>query len=225
MAALIVAFLVLGRWLEARAKGQATRAITGLVELGAHEASLLDSAHPDGEHRVPVARVRVGDRVRVSPGEEVPVDGLVVEGESSVDESMLTGESAPVEKGPGDTRDGRDREPPRHAHRRGPEVGPERAQARIVRMVGEAQGSKAPRPTAGRPGGGRVRPRRPGRRRGHPRRLGRRQGDRALDGLHAAMAVPDRGLPVRLGPGHAHGIVAGTGRGAPPGVLIRGARC
>jgi P-type E1-E2 ATPase len=98
-AVLIVAFLVLGRWLEARAKGRAGAAIEALLELDATQVRLVAS---DGtEYLVPIERVRVGDVVRVRPGEKVPVDGEVIEGASAVDESILTGESMPVDKAPG----------------------------------------------------------------------------------------------------------------------------
>jgi cation-transporting ATPase V/Cu+-exporting ATPase len=99
-AALIIAFLLLGRYFEARAKGRASKAIKALLELGAKEARLL----VDGEERmVPVEQVMVGDALRVRPGEKIPVDGEVIDGASAVDESMLTGESVPVDKKPGDT--------------------------------------------------------------------------------------------------------------------------
>ena len=221
MAALIVAFLVLGRWLEARAKGQATRAITGLVELGAHEASLLDSAHPDGEHRVPVARVRVGDVVRVRPGEKVPVDGVVVDGASAVDESMLTGESVPVDKGPGDTVAGATVNRQGVLTVRATAVGADTALARIVRLVGEAQGSKAPvQRLADRVAGVFV-----------PVVLAvaavtfatwALAADRPLDGLLAAIAVLIVACPCALGLATPMAIMVGTGRGASLGVLIKG---
>ncbi|HEY3240213.1 MAG TPA: cation transporter, partial [Acidimicrobiia bacterium] len=98
--ALIIAFLLLGRYFEARAKGRASRAIKALLELGAKEARLL--GHDGAERMVPVEQVRVGDLLRVRPGEKVPVDGEVEAGASAVDESMLTGESLPVDKQPGD---------------------------------------------------------------------------------------------------------------------------
>jgi heavy metal translocating P-type ATPase len=221
MAALIVAFLVLGRWLEARAKGQATRAITSLVELGAHEASLVDPAHPDGEHRVPVTRVRVGDLVRVRPGEKVPVDGEVVDGASAVDESMLTGESVPVDKGPGDTVAGATVNRQGVLTVRATAVGADTALARIVRLVAEAQGSKAP-----------------------VQRLADRVAGvfvpvvmvialatfgawalifgRPLVGLMAAIAVLIVACPCALGLATPMAIMVGTGRGAALGVLIKG---
>ena len=98
-AALIIAFLCLGRYFEARAKGRASSAIRKLLELGAREARLL----VDGDERmVPVAQLRVGDLVRIAPGEKVPADGDVLEGSAAVDESVLTGESVPIDKRPGD---------------------------------------------------------------------------------------------------------------------------
>jgi copper-transporting P-type ATPase V len=94
-AALIIAFLVLGRYFEARAKRRAGNAIRALLELGAKQARVLR----DGvEMIIPVEHIRVGDIMRVRPGEKVPTDGEVIDGASAVDESMLTGESVPVEK-------------------------------------------------------------------------------------------------------------------------------
>ena len=99
-AALILVFITLGNYLEARSKGQAGEALRALLELEADTATLVDE---DGaEREVPVEEVRVGDRMKVRPGEQVPTDGVVVDGRSAVDESMVTGESVPVEKGPGD---------------------------------------------------------------------------------------------------------------------------
>ncbi len=221
MAALIVAFLVLGRWLEARARGRATRAITGLVALAAHEASLVDTAHPDGEHRVPVGRVRVGDLVRVRPGEKVPVDGVVVDGASAVDESMLTGESVPVDKGPGDSVAGATVNRQGVLTVRATAVGADTALARIVRLVGEAQGSKAPvQRLADRVAGVFV-----------PVVMAVAAvtfagwalvADRPLDGLLAAIAVLIVACPCALGLATPMAIMVGTGRGAALGVLIKG---
>ena len=98
-AALIIAFLVLGRYFEARAKGRASSAIRKLLELGAKEATII----VDGEERtIPVDEVQVEDVLRVRPGQKIPVDGEILDGASAVDESMLTGESVPVDKHPGD---------------------------------------------------------------------------------------------------------------------------
>jgi len=98
-AALILAFITLGNYLEARSKSRAGRALRELLEMEPETARLVD----DGtEREVPLAEVQVGDTLRVRPGEQIPTDGLVLEGESSVDESMVTGESVPVDKQPGD---------------------------------------------------------------------------------------------------------------------------
>src|SRR6266540_1780686 len=97
-AVLLIAFLTLGRYLEARARGRAGQAIRALLELGAKQARVLRGG---AEVMVPVEQVVVGDLLRVRPGEKIPVDGEVVDGASAVDESMLTGESVPVDKTPG----------------------------------------------------------------------------------------------------------------------------
>src|SRR5205823_9774290 len=98
-AVMVIALVNLGRWLEARARGQTSQAIRALMELQARTARIIQ----DGQERdVPVESVGVGDLVRVRPGEKIAVDGIVVDGSSTVDESMLTGESMPVEKKPGD---------------------------------------------------------------------------------------------------------------------------
>ncbi|MFC6864602.1 heavy metal translocating P-type ATPase [Halomicroarcula sp. GCM10025817] len=99
-AALILVFITLGNYLEARSKGQASEALRKLLEMEADTATLVDE---DGSEReVPVEDVEVGDRMKVRPGEQIPTDGVVVDGQSAVDESMVTGESVPVEKGEGD---------------------------------------------------------------------------------------------------------------------------
>src|SRR5918999_705774 len=97
--AVIITFVVLGRFFEARAKGRAGQAIRALLELGAKEARVVRDGR---EVMVPVEQVVAGDLLKVRPGEKVPTDGEVVAGASAVDESMLTGESVPVEKAPGD---------------------------------------------------------------------------------------------------------------------------
>ncbi len=99
-AAFILVFITLGNYLEARSKSQAGEAIRELLEMEADTATLVDE---DGtEREVPIEEVAVGDRLKVRPGEKVPTDGVVVDGESAVDESVVTGESVPVEKRPGD---------------------------------------------------------------------------------------------------------------------------
>ena len=99
-AAAIIALILLGRLLEARARGKAGEAIRGLMDLQPPTAHVIREGV---EADLPTEEVRVGDRVVVRPGERLPVDGTVVQGESAVDESMLTGESMPVDKAPGDT--------------------------------------------------------------------------------------------------------------------------
>jgi Cu+-exporting ATPase len=99
-AALILVFITLGNYLEARSKGQAGEALRKLLEMEAETATLV---HDDGtEAEVPLEEVSTGDRMKVRPGEKIPTDGVVVEGQSAVDESMVTGESVPVEKAAGD---------------------------------------------------------------------------------------------------------------------------
>jgi Cu+-exporting ATPase len=99
-AALILVFITLGNYLEARSKGQASEALRKLLEMEADTATVVDD---DGtEREVPVEDVAVGDRMKVRPGEQIPTDGVVVDGQSAVDESMVTGESVPVEKAEGD---------------------------------------------------------------------------------------------------------------------------
>src|SRR5207253_6952126 len=151
MAALIVAFLLLGRFIEARVKGSASGALRALLELGAQEACLVEPVAPQGagsrravERMVPVEAVRVGDLLRVRPGEKVPVDGVVVGGSSAVDESMLTGESVPVDKAPGDPVVGATVNQQGVLTIEARAVGADTALAGIVRLVEQAQASKAP---------------------------------------------------------------------------------
>ncbi len=139
--AAIIALILFGRWLEARAKSQTSAAIRRLMGLRAKTARVLrDGAEID----VPVDDVQVGDIVIVRPGEKIPVDGVVIDGQSTVDESMLTGESMPVEKGPGDEVFGATMNTMGTFRFRATKVGKETALAQIVRLVEEAQGSKAP---------------------------------------------------------------------------------
>ena len=139
--ALLITFLVLGRWLEARARGGASDAIRRLVALQPRTARVLRAG---GEVDLPIASVAVGDRLRVRPGERVAVDGIVEDGASSVDESMLTGESLPVEKGPGSSVVGGSVNRTGSFSFRATRVGADTVLARIIRLVEEAQGSKAP---------------------------------------------------------------------------------
>jgi P-type Cu+ transporter len=140
-AVIIIALILMGRWLEARAKKRTGEAIKALMGLQAKTARVIR----DGlEQDVPIDQVVVGDLVRVRPGEKVPVDGVVTDGRSALDESMLTGESLPVEKGPGDTVIGATLNKTGSFVFRATKVGAETTLAQIVKLVEEAQGSKAP---------------------------------------------------------------------------------
>lgn len=140
-AAVIITLIKLGKFLEARAKGRTSEAIKKLVGLRAKTARVIR----DGvEAEVPVDDVRVGDIVLVKPGEKIPVDGMVVEGRSTIDESMLTGESLPVEKKPGDPVIGATLNKLGMLKFEATKVGRETALAQIIKLVEDAQGSKAP---------------------------------------------------------------------------------
>lgn len=140
-AAVIITLIRLGKFLEARAKGRTSEAIKKLMSLRAKTARIIRDGQ---EMEVPADEVIVGDVVIVKPGEKFPVDGVVVEGRSSVDESMLTGESLPVEKGPGENVIGATLNKLGLIKFEATKVGKETALAQIIRLVEEAQGSKAP---------------------------------------------------------------------------------
>ena len=140
-ASIIIAFILLGRFLEARAKGRTSEAIRRLMGLRARTARVVREGV---EVDIPVEDVQVGDVVLVRPGEKVPVDGIVLSGRSAVDESMLTGESIPVEKGEGDEVIGATLNKTGAFRFRATRVGRDTALAQIIRLVEEAQGSKAP---------------------------------------------------------------------------------
>ena len=140
-AAVIITLIRLGKYLEARAKGRTSEAIKKLMGLRAKTARIVR----DGlEVEVPVDEVRVGDVVIVKPGEKIPVDGVVIEGRSAIDESMLTGESLPVEKKPGDPVIGATLNKLGMLKFEATKVGRETALAQIIKLVEDAQGSKAP---------------------------------------------------------------------------------
>ncbi|HEX9609411.1 MAG TPA: heavy metal translocating P-type ATPase, partial [Candidatus Limnocylindria bacterium] len=140
-AVIIIALILMGRWLEARAKKQTAGAIRALMGLQAKTARVLRDGR---EIDVPIEQVVVGDMVRVRPGEKVPVDGVIVEGSSALDESMLTGESLPVDKTVNDEVIGATLNKTGSFVFRAAKVGADTALAQIVRLVEEAQGSKAP---------------------------------------------------------------------------------
>jgi cation-transporting ATPase V/Cu+-exporting ATPase len=216
-AILLIAFLSLGRWFEARARGRAGQAIRALLELGAKQARVVR----DGtELLVPVDQVVVGDLVRVRPGEKIPVDGEVVEGASAVDESMLTGESVPVEKTVGDRVAGATLNTSGALTLTATAVGSDTALAQIVRLVEQAQAGK-----------------------GQAQRLADRisavfvpsvlavavltfagwatLGGDPVTGLTAAVAVLIIACPCALGLATPTAIMVGTGRGAELGILIK----
>jgi cation-transporting ATPase V len=217
--AVIIAFLLLGRWLEARAKGSAGQAIKRLLELGAKDARVLRN---DKELRVPVDAVKPGWLLKVLPGEKIPTDGRVVEGTSVVDESMLTGESVPVEKSVGDDVAGATVNQDGVLIVEATRVGEDTALAQIVRLVAEAQGSKAPiQRLADRVAAVFV-----------PIVLALAAGTAVVwllvsggdvrTALVPAVAVLIVACPCALGLATPAAIMVGTGRGAQLGVLIRG---
>ncbi len=218
-ASVITTFILAGRWFEARAKRSAGAAIRALLELGAKDVALLDA---DGaERRVPVERLVPGDRFVVRPGEKVATDGVVEEGSSAVDMSMLTGESVPVEVGPGAEVAGATVNAGGRLVVRATRVGADTAVAQIARLVTEAQAGKAP-----------------------VQRLADRVsavfvpvvialsvatlvawlalGGSGTEAFTAAVAVLIIACPCALGLATPTALMVGTGRGAQLGLLIRG---
>jgi Cu+-exporting ATPase len=139
--AVIITLIKLGKMLESRTKGRTGGAIRKLIGLRPKTATILDN---DIEKEIPLTRVKVGDTVIVRPGERIPVDGLVLDGQSAVDESMLSGEPLPVDKQPDDTVVGGTINGQGLLRFSATRVGKETALAQIIRLVQEAQGSKAP---------------------------------------------------------------------------------
>jgi Cu+-exporting ATPase len=141
-ASVITVLVLLGQVLELRARGRTSSAIRALLGLAPKTARLL--ADDGAESDVPLEQLKVGDRLRVRPGEKVPVDGVILEGASAVDESMVSGEPAAVEKKPGDKVTGATINGTGGFVMRAEHVGSDTLLAQIVRMVGEAQRSRAP---------------------------------------------------------------------------------
>ena len=219
VAAVVVTFLLAGRYFEASAKSRAGAALRSLLELGAREATVL--ADEGREQRVPVEQLRVGQRFLVRPGERVATDGEIEEGASAVDESLLTGESVPVEKAPGDPVAGATVNLGGRLVVRAQRVGADTALAQIARLVSEAQSGKAP-----------------------VQRLADRvagvfvpivilialiafggwlaAGEAPAFALTAAVAVLIIACPCALGLATPTALLVGTGRGAQLGLLIRG---
>ncbi|MSP83968.1 MAG: heavy metal translocating P-type ATPase [Alphaproteobacteria bacterium] len=220
-AAVITVLVLLGQVLELRARERTGGAIRALLHLAPTTARRVG---PDGETDVALDQVRVGDRLRVRPGERVPLDGVILEGESAVDESMVTGESIPVAKAVGDRVIGGTLNGTGGFVMRTDTIGADTVLARIVRMVAEAQRSRAPiQRLADRVSGWFV-----------PAVLGVAilafaawafwGPDPALaNGLVAAVAVLIIACPCALGLATPMSIMVGVGRGAGAGVLIRNA--
>jgi Cu+-exporting ATPase len=139
--AVIAALILLGRYFEARSRGQASAAIEKLIDLGARSARVVSGG---AELNIPVEHVKVGDLLLVKPGEKIPVDGTVVRGSSSVDESMLTGESVPVGKKEGDVVFGATLNGSGAITMKVTKTGENTTLAQIVRLVADAQANKAP---------------------------------------------------------------------------------
>ena len=218
-AAVVTTFILAGRYLEARAKRSAGAALTARLELGAKEVALLDG---DGlERQVPAERVMPGDRFVVRPGEKVATDGVVEEGSSAVDMSMLTGEAVPVEVGPGSEVPGATVNAGGRIVVRATKVGADTAVAQIARLVTEAQSGKAPvQRLADRISGVFV-----------PAVIGLAAvtfaawlalGGSAGDAFTAAVAVLIIACPCALGLATPTALMVGTGRGAQLGLLIKG---
>jgi Cu+-exporting ATPase len=141
VAAVVTTFLLLGRFLEANAKQKAGDALKALLNLGAKDATVL---HNGSEHRVPADQLRVGDVVVVRPGEKIATDGVVIDGSSAVDASLLTGESVPVEVGPESKVTGATINTSGRLLVRATRVGSETTLAQMARLVSQAQTGKAP---------------------------------------------------------------------------------
>ncbi len=221
-AAGVTTFILAGRYLEARSKRQAGAALRALLELGAKEVSVL-LAGPDGdvEERMPVSRLVVGDRFVVRPGEKVATDGTVLDGHSAVDASMVTGESVPVDVGPGDVVIGSTVNASGRLVVRATRVGADTQLAQMARLVEDAQNGKAEaQRLADRIAGVFV-----------PVVLGLAVATLGFwlgtDGgvsaaVTAAVAVLIIACPCALGLATPTALMVGTGRGAQLGILIRG---
>ncbi len=219
VASAVTVFVLAGRYFEARAKSRAGAALEALLALGAKDVAVLGA---DGsERRVPVERLQVGDRFVVRPGQKVATDGVVEEGTSAVDQSLLTGESVPVEKQPGDEVAGATVNAGGRLVIRATKIGSDTALAQIARLVTEAQSGKAP-----------------------VQRLVDRvssvfvpvvialslatlagwllAGESAEFAFTAAVAVLIIACPCALGLATPTALLVGTGRGAQLGLLIKG---
>jgi Cu+-exporting ATPase len=219
VAAVVTTFVLAGRYFEARAKRRAGAALEALLELGAKEVSVLGS--DGGERLVPVEELKPGQRFLVRPGEKVATDGVVEEGRSAVDMSMLTGEPVPVEVGPGSELAGATVNAGGRLVVRATRVGADTALAQIARLVTEAQSGKAPvQRLADRISGVFV-----------PIVIALAvatlgfwlgAGEGAAYAFTAAVAVLIIACPCALGLATPTALMVGTGRGAQLGLLIKG---
>jgi Cu+-exporting ATPase len=219
VATAVTVFILAGRYFEARAKRRAGAALTALLELGAKDVAILAA---DGtERRVPVEQLAVGDRFVVRPGEKVATDGIVEAGSSAVDQSVLTGESVPVEKQPGDDVAGATVNAGGRLIVRATKIGADTALAQIARLVTDAQTGKAPvQRLADRVSGIFV-----------PVVIGLAvltlgfwigAGEGFTFAFTAAVAVLIIACPCALGLATPTALLVGTGRGAQLGLLIKG---
>ena len=220
-AAAIIALVLLGQVLELRARSKTGAAIRALLDLAPKTARLIRDGN---EEDVPLEQVKVGDRLRIRPGEKIPVDGLVLEGQSAVDESMVTGESIPVEKSVGDHVIGATVNASGSLIMRAEHVGSETLLSQIVQMVSQAQRSRAPiQRLADKVAGWFV-----------PAVIGIAVATflvwafigpqpRLAHAIVNAVAVLIIACPCALGLATPMSIMVGTGRGAHAGVLIKNA--
>ncbi|QPK84375.1 cadmium-translocating P-type ATPase [Corynebacterium qintianiae] len=214
----VITFLLLGRWFEIRAKGRSSQALRDLLSMGAHEASVLRDG---AEVRIPVDQLAAGDQFVVRPGEKIPTDGTVVSGRSAVDQSMLTGESVPVEVSEGANVTGATLNTSGRLLVEATRVGSETTLAQMAQLVKDAQAGKAP-----------------------VERLVDRisqlfvpavivisllsllgnllAGHDTVTAFTAAVAVLIIACPCALGLATPTAILVGTGRGAQMGLLIKG---
>jgi len=218
VAAGVTLFILAGRYFEKRSKRQAGAALRALLELGAKEVTVLRDG---GEHRIPVADLRVGDEFVVRPGEKIATDGAVVDGLSAVDASMITGESVPVDVGPGDAVVGATVNTSGRLVVRASRVGQDTQLAQMARLVEDAQSGKAEvQRLADRISGVFV-----------PIVIGIALltlavwlllGQPVAAAFTAAVAVLIIACPCALGLATPTALLVGTGRGAQLGILIKG---
>ncbi len=216
---MVTTFLLAGRYFEARAKRRAGAALSALLELGAKDVAILDAGRT--ERRVPVEDLNVGDRFVVRPGEKIATDGVVEEGTTAVDQSLLTGESVPVEKQPGDDIVGASVNAGGRVVVRATKIGADTALAQISRLVADAQtGKAAVQRLADRISAVFV-----------PVVIGVAMvtlgfwigaGEGVTFAFTAAVAVLVIACPCALGLATPTALLVGTGRGAQLGLLIKG---